>query len=116
MEICKADDVRKYYHAADCFVLATRGDTWGLVINESMAAGLPVITTKKCVAGCCLIEDDVNGYLVEADNVEELAQAICKLHHDEATRFLMGRNNLEKISKYTIENMALQIFNALVRN
>ena len=44
-------ELKDYYIAADVFCLQTRGDVWGLVVNEAMAYGLPIITTDKCVAG-----------------------------------------------------------------
>ena len=53
--------------ASDLFVLPTREDIWGLVINEAMSFGLPIITTRKCIAGTELITDGENGYLLEAD-------------------------------------------------
>ena len=43
-------EVFEYYKAADLFVLPTREDIWGLVINEAMAVGLPVVSTDMCVA------------------------------------------------------------------
>ena len=54
----------KYYQISDLFVLPTREDIWGLVINEAMANGLPIITTDKCVAGKELIND--NGYIISS--------------------------------------------------
>lgn len=51
------EELKVYYMAADLFVLPTRTDIWGLVINEAMANGLPVITTDRCVAGIELIKD-----------------------------------------------------------
>ena len=67
------ENLRNYYKIADIFVLPTRSDVWGLVINEAMANGLPIITTNKCIAGLELIEDGKNGYIVETENVEELS-------------------------------------------
>lgn len=49
------EKVSEYYKAADFFVLPTREDIWGLVINEAMAHGLPVVTTDACVAGLALV-------------------------------------------------------------
>ncbi len=106
--------LEKYYHAADIFVLPTREDTWGLVINEAMAKGLPVITTDMCIAGTQLIEDDVNGYVVPVESVEILAQKINQLIGDKEKRLDMARNNLNKIQQYTIENMAEIIFKTIV--
>ena len=50
-------ELAKYFQAADLFVLPTREDIWGLVINEAMAYGLPIITTNKCIAGLALLKD-----------------------------------------------------------
>lgn len=94
----------KFYKAADVFVLPTREDIWGLVINEAMAYGLPVITTDRCVAGLELVEDDVNGYIVPVRSVEALAEKMQKILTCDLRA--MGEASLEKIRPYTIENMA----------
>lgn len=113
VEHCDYTTLRKYYHAADVFVLPTRGDTWGLVINEAMASGLPVITTERCVAGTQLIEDGVNGYIVPADNEELLRQKISVLIDDNHLRSAMAQSNLKKIQPYHIDNMAEHIYNSI---
>ena len=85
-------------------MLPTREDIWGLVINEAMAYGLPVITTDRCVAGLELVEDGVNGYIVPVNDAASLAEKmLCVLNGDMQQ---MGRRSLEKIQGYTIENMA----------
>jgi glycosyltransferase involved in cell wall biosynthesis len=100
------DRLSDYYYAADIFVLPTRYDPWGLVINEAMAYGLPVISTDKCVAASELIEEGVNGYIVRAEDVDELAMRIHDLlDNTELMKKMQGRN-LIKIKDYTIENMA----------
>lgn len=100
----KKDALRKYFLAADLFVLPTREDIWGLVINEAMAYGLPVITTDRCVAGLDLIEDGVNGFLVPADDADALAGKLNAVLTGDSRR--MGAAALETIRPYTIENMA----------
>lgn len=101
------EELRKYYKAADLFVLPTREDIWGLVINEAMAEGLPVITTEKCVAGLELVKNDENGYIVPVDDTDSLAEKITKILEDEQLCERMGKNSLEKIRNYTIEKMAI---------
>jgi glycosyltransferase involved in cell wall biosynthesis len=108
------EELVEYYKAADLFVLPTREDIWGLVINEALAYGLPVITTDKCVAGLELVEDGLNGYIVPTENDTELAKRMTEILNDENLRIRMGQNSLMKISEYTIENMAkkhFEIFN-----
>lgn len=71
-------ELADYYRAADIFVLPTREDIWGLVINEAMAYGLPVVTTEKCVAGVEMVCEGHNGYIVPVENTDALKKAILK--------------------------------------
>lgn len=107
------ETVGKYYKAADVFVLPTREDTWGLVINEAMAAGLPIITTTACVAGVELVENGVNGYLIDVDDWQMLNQKLNDLLLDMERCWKMGSESLRRIQPYTMENMAATIDAAL---
>lgn len=94
-----------YYQAADIFVLPTRYDVWGLVINEALANGLPVITSTECVAGKELVVDGKNGFLLPVDNEKLLLDKIQILLSNRALRMQMSGNALKSIEKYTIENI-----------
>lgn len=100
----KKEDLKAYYQAADLFVLPTRSDVWGLVINEAMANGLPVVTTDRCVAGVELVTDGVNGYIVPVDDAQALAEKINAVLADDYAA--MGTASLNAIRPFTIENMA----------
>lgn len=104
----------RYYQAADMLVLPTREDIWGLVVNEAMAYGLPVVTTDKCVAGLELVEDDVNGYIVPTEDSQALATAIERTVAMGARK--MGEASLLRIQPYTIENMAQTHIDVLENN
>lgn len=104
----KKKELSKFYKMADIFILPTREDIWGLVINEAMAYGLPVITTNKCGAGLELVNSR-NGVIVPAGNILALNRAIKNLlglSKDQLNK--MGQNSLERISSFTIENMAIR--------
>lgn len=110
------EELLKYYMAADLFVLPTREDIWGLVVNESMACGIPVITTDKCVAGLELIEDGKTGDIVPVEDSKALEESIKKYFNKPGNYTIMSKNCLNIISSYTIENMAerhFEIFNNL---
>ena len=107
----KKEELVKHYKAADLFVLPTREDIWGLVINEAMAYGLGVITTDRCVAGLELVEDGVNGYIIPVEDEIALAEKIGACFASDYRA--MGEASLEKVRPYTIENMVrahLKIF------
>ena len=99
------DELREYYNAADTFVLMTRGDTWGLVINEAMANGLPVITTKRCVAGVELIKDGENGYIIGVDDTEALVNKVLMLRDNENLCRQMSLANINKMQTNTVHNI-----------
>ena len=100
------ETVFSYYQASDCFVLPTREDVWGLVVNEAMACALPVITTNRCIAGVELIEQGVNGFTVDPEDPVALAGAMRAIIQDRELRHAMAEANIEKISSYTVENVA----------
>ncbi|SCY50857.1 glycosyltransferase family 4 protein [Butyrivibrio sp. INlla14] len=70
------NNLADYYRASDVFVLPTREDVWGLVVNEAMSFGLPVITTSKCNAGIEMIKNENVGTILKNNNEKELADSI----------------------------------------
>lgn len=107
------NSLSQYYMVADVFVMPTREDIWGLVVNEAMAHGLPVVTTDCCVAGVALVNDGENGFLVPAEEPPQLAEKLSQTLADEKRCAAMGAKSLDMIRGYTIENMArvhMQIF------
>lgn len=112
----KKKELNKYYKVADVFVLPTRGDVWGLVINEAMGFGLPIITTEKCIAGLELIEDGVNGYIIPVNNHNILAETINELLYSENLINHIPKNNLMKIRNYTIKKMVDAHLNVFMKN
>ena len=101
-------EVSKYYASSDLFVLLTRGDVWGLVINEAMSYSLPIITTDKCVAGLELVEKGKNGYIVGAGEVDPVYNYMMEVIGDKRKREMMGLVSRRIIDTYSIEIMAEQ--------
>lgn len=98
-------EVIRHYLAADVFVMPTREDIWGLVINEAMACGLPIITSQNCTAGNELIKNDVNGYVYACQDTDALARYIQLLEKDAQRREQFAQNTLSKVKAHTYENI-----------
>ena len=62
--------------SAAVLVLPSRHDGWGVVIQEALSAGLPVIATRQTGAAYDLVEEGKNGFLVEADDEDQLYDRI----------------------------------------
>ena len=93
------DRVPQFYASADCCVVPSRYESFGLVALEAMAAGLPVIATR--VGGLQVtVEDGVDGYLVEPDDVEALADRLLALWSSPALRARMGSRGQRAAQQY----------------
>jgi len=66
----------KFFAAADVFVHPARHDGWGVVIQEAMSAGLPVIATVETGAAYELVADGKNGFLIDAGDEAALSDRI----------------------------------------
>lgn len=99
-------ELKKYYLSADLFVLPTREDIWGLVVNEAMACALPVVTTQNCVAGVELVANGKNGYIVPVDDDAALLKGVERVLSDDETQQKMAEESLKRIKGYTVKNMA----------
>lgn len=70
----------RYYHAADLLVLPSReGETWGLVVNEALHHGVPVVASDAVGSTSDLVKPGLTGEVCATDSPDALAQAIAKV-------------------------------------
>jgi len=99
-----------YYTLAGCFVLPSTVDPWGLVVNEAMACGLPVMVSRLCGCGCDLVREGSNGFLFDPYDIEALAGLLGRMSLlDEATRREMSAQSRKIISAFTPDIWAEQL-------
>ncbi len=93
-----------YYALSELLILPTYSDTWGLVVNEAMACGLPVVLSQA--AGCAddLVTEGWNGHLVPAEDVDALAAAMNRLASQPSLCAEMGIRSLKRIAEYSPVN------------
>jgi glycosyltransferase involved in cell wall biosynthesis len=72
-------DIPAHYALADAFIHASTTEQWGLVVNEAMASGLPVLVSNRCGCATDLVKDGVNGFTFDPFNVEELAELMLRM-------------------------------------
>jgi glycosyltransferase involved in cell wall biosynthesis len=85
------------YDLCDVFVLPSEREPWGLVVNEAMNAGKPVIVSDRVGASADLVDDGVNGFIFPARDTAALAACLRRTIASPEHRAAMGRRALEKI-------------------
>lgn len=99
------EELLPYWKFADLFVLPTRYDVWGLVLNEAAAFGLPIVTTDRAGAAGDLVRDGDNGFVVKPDDEPSLARACGRLVQDRELRERFGRRSREIARLYAMDRM-----------
>jgi glycosyltransferase involved in cell wall biosynthesis len=103
------------YTISDIFILPSKNEVWGLVINEAMACGIPIITTKNVTSSYDLVESGINGYVLKNNSSEELYKAIKKLLDKPDNIIKFGKMSKNIIfNKYHFDNSVKGIYEAII--
>lgn len=94
-----------FYALATAFILPSLKEEWGLVVNEAMACGLPVLVSNRAGCAADLVLSGYNGYKFNPESVDELAAILCRVT-DTATRDQMGKHSHEIIRHWGCEKFA----------
>ncbi len=108
------ETLKKWYAASELMALPTREDIWGLVVNEAMAAGVPVVTTDRCIAGLEIVRNGEDGYIVPAGEADPLREKVELILQDPVLHQKMVDNSLIRIKEYTFESMAQRHMEVLI--
>lgn len=95
------DGLPLFLGGAGAFVIASTTEQWGLVTNEAMAAGLPVIVSNRCGCAVDLVEEGRNGHTFDPLDTERLATLLAKVSGPECDRASMGQASREIIARWS---------------
>lgn len=96
--------------AADVFLLLSEGETWGLVVNEAMACGLPAVCSDRVGCAADLIREGMTGFVYPVGQVEELAARLRSLRSNREQTRKMGEAARELVLRdYDVYTTARQI-------
>ncbi|MEO6152851.1 MAG: glycosyltransferase [Croceibacterium sp.] len=91
-----AEAVARALRGALALCLVSREEQWGLVVNEALACGLPVIASSPVGARDALVRDGENGFVIEPHDSEALAIALARLSDDEGQWMRMSQSSGER--------------------
>ena len=106
-------DLPRYYALSDIFVLPSRRDNWGLVVNEAMNFELPIITSDAVGSSYDLVKPGENGFVFPTGDVTTLSLLLDRLIADEPLRKKMGKRSGEIIKRFNFEEAVSGVLSAL---
>ena len=100
------NELLPYLTHASCFIHSSTVEQWGLVVNEAMASGLPVLVSKRC--GCFedLVVEGVNGFGFDPENDQKLIDLMVRMSTQEMDLPKMGQAALEHIQNFSPDRFA----------
>jgi len=100
----EGEALTKRYIAADVFILPSHSEAWGLVVNEAMEAGLPVVISDRVGAQKTLVRNGENGIIFNTGNAKSLTVAMTELFNSAKIRKAMSKKSLEIIQQHSISS------------
>lgn len=110
------EELPKYYAYAGCFVHPAVQEQWGLVVNEAMASGLPVLVSQT--AGCRydLVAEGLNGFLFDPMSEHSIEAGLLRVHRlSEVDRAGLGARSVARISEWSPERFGRSLNAAIER-
>ena len=102
-------DVIRFYAASDVLILPSVSEPWGLVVNEAMVCGLPVVVSKRAGSYYDLVKEGENGFGFDPYDQKELEKIMSKFINNGLDMKRMGEKSREIIRDYTPKNAARQM-------
>jgi glycosyltransferase involved in cell wall biosynthesis len=107
------EEIPKFLAASDVLVLPSISEPWGLVVNEAMASGLPVLVSKRCGCHPELIKEGVNGFSFDPFDNDELFELMQNVVDGKYDLTSMGEASLDIIKDYTPSRAAKIVSQAI---
>ncbi len=108
----ETDKLPFYYAKSKLFLFPTQNDTWGVVVNEAMAAGLPVITCEDAGVAHDLVVHGQNGYVLPIEE-EIWAEKAVEILQDSQLYEQLSSNACNHVQQYNFKNAAKGVINAI---
>lgn len=107
------EELIKLYYESDIFILPTREDCYGLVLLEAMCCGLAIIASKHADGVIDIVEDGINGYIIDPYDIENMSNKIETLLEDTSLCRKMGIYSKEKIQNFSMEKVSKGFINSI---
>ncbi len=104
-----------YFSSSKLFIFPTRNEPWGLVLNEALSCGVPVVTSPNTGAVGELIIDGLNGSVIVGMDVHEWVDSITNILNAETYYQSLCKNSKNSVADHNFQNASLGILEALAK-
>lgn len=102
-------EIVNYYLNSDVFILPSKSEPWGLVINEALLCGLPVIISNKCGSVPELVKEGFNGFTFDPNNQKELEKLMREFIDGSHNTKIFGQNSKDIVNEHSPQKVAMKI-------
>lgn len=111
--LVKQPDLIDFFSGASCLILPSEFESWGLVVNEALVCGLPVLVSQRCGCAMDLVQDNINGWKFDPDNLDELTRLMLHVQRLEPNaREEMGKRGQEIIAEWDLDRFCQGAINS----
>jgi len=108
------DELPLYYGLASAFIHPAKQEQWGLVVNEAMASGLPVLVSDRCGCASDLIREGSNGFTFKPEDEAALARLMALISSKQVNLRAMGQASRERIAEWGLNRFVWGLHKALM--
>jgi glycosyltransferase involved in cell wall biosynthesis len=108
-------EVPAYLALSNVFVLPSYSEPWGLVVNEAMACGMPVLVSEKCGCAVDLVQNGKNGFIFSPFDKNQLTSLLLRFMNKELNCMKMGEISQLIIKDYSPENVAKEMYEGFLK-
>jgi len=109
------NELAVYYANAEALILPSIKETWGLVVNEAMASGLPVLVSNGCGCSETLVQEGINGFTFDPNNTNSISRAIISFFQlSRSKRRDMGYASQAIIANWDLDRFCDGVWDALI--
>lgn len=108
------EEVARYYGLASALILPSWSETWGLIVNEAAAAGLPVLVSKRCPVSRHLVDPGANGWTFDPYDTAQMADCMWKMSNQTPEALAaMGAASRRVVADWDVTDHASEVLRAI---